>query len=291
MSYSLEQKVHDFNVTLYENTDLTKPEPNISQHTSEKSKKNFQGNKSNFRRNRFLSGSESDLPGGRSVKWKIMKKKTLQNIQHRIHSAEKPDSHKHSQVDEGKPNSDSNCGEHFSAPSTPNYDQQIPRAKKSYSPETPVRSQRIERPFSCQICKKTFKLRHHLSQHRESHSETKPFSSKQCGKSFTNGRYLNRQTSVHTGKLPHHCTVCGKGYGRRDHLTVHMRSHTGERPHIRKECGKSYSSIRSLNRHNRVHSGVRPCVCKECGESFRYYTSLYCHMRLHSAEKPNPSKA
>lgn len=41
------------------------------------------------------------------------------------------------------------------------------------------------RPFSCELCGKAFKHKHHLTEHRRLHSGEKPFQCKKCGKRFS----------------------------------------------------------------------------------------------------------
>lgn len=75
-----------------------------------------------------------------------------------------------------------------------------------------------ERPYSCNICKKTFARHETVIIHQR----------------------------THTGEKPHICSICNRGFASSGHLTGHMRSHTGEKTHECNICGKRLAGSSSL---------------------------------------------
>jgi hypothetical protein len=88
-----------------------------------------------------------------------------------------------------------------------------------------------ERRFACQVCKKRFWRKTHLTRH----------------------------SKAHQGKYEYHCEHCGKAFYRRDQYSVHLRSHTGERPYACafQGCSKRFTQKGALTRHERIHNRYR----------------------------------
>merc|ERR1712136_560164 len=66
------------------------------------------------------------------------------------------------------------------------------------------------RPFSCKICKKSFKNKRQLNAHMVVHTDIRPFSCQICGKRFKRRSYLTRHIDVHS--IIYVCGVCGKKF-------------------------------------------------------------------------------
>uniref|UniRef100_A0A3B3UZT4 C2H2-type domain-containing protein n=1 Tax=Poecilia latipinna TaxID=48699 RepID=A0A3B3UZT4_9TELE len=113
----------------------------------------------------------------------------------------------------------------------------------------------------------------------------KPFSCQICGKSFSGIGNLNRHKRIHTGEKPFSCQICGKRFSRIGHLKDHKRIHTGERPFSCQICGNRFSQIGNLKDHKRIHTGERPFSCLSCGKSFSRISNLNRHKRIHTGEK------
>lgn len=50
-----------------------------------------------------------------------------------------------------------------------------------------------QRPFPCDLCGKSFKHKHHLTEHRRLHTGEKPFECAKCGKRFSHSGMLKWQ--------------------------------------------------------------------------------------------------
>uniref|UniRef100_A0A671TSZ2 C2H2-type domain-containing protein n=1 Tax=Sparus aurata TaxID=8175 RepID=A0A671TSZ2_SPAAU len=102
--------------------------------------------------------------------------------------------------------------------------------------------------------------------HGDSGSTRKPFSCNCCGKSFRMRKSLILHMRVHTGEKPFSCRTCGKDFRSSSNLLDHMRVHTGGKPFPCNTCGTEFRTRYSLSLHMRVHTGEKPIYCKTCGK-------------------------
>eukprot|EP00088_Acartia_fossae_P007069 TRINITY_DN13283_c0_g1_i7.p1 TRINITY_DN13283_c0_g1~~TRINITY_DN13283_c0_g1_i7.p1 ORF type:complete len:528 (+),score=103.60 TRINITY_DN13283_c0_g1_i7:64-1584(+) len=82
-----------------------------------------------------------------------------------------------------------------------------------------------EKKFHCEMCGKSFYIKHKLDEHMRTHTGETPFGCEICGKAFTASRILSRHRVIHTGERPHECVLCGKSFNQKSNLKTHMKSH------------------------------------------------------------------
>lgn len=143
-----------------------------------------------------------------------------------------------------------------------------------------------DKPYTCEICNKTFKLSDSYNIHKRTHTKERPYKCLQCDKTYTNYSGLNKHLRAHTGVKEYQCAQCGKSFGRNDILIEHMKLHSGERPFTCETCGTSFTSKSTLKVHIRVHTLEKPYSCKFCSKSFSQSSVLNRHLRTHTGERP-----
>ena len=117
------------------------------------------------------------------------------------------------------------------------------------------------KPFSCDICQKSFSLNFQLADHKESHQE-----------------------------LEMKCDHCENRFPTKKRLKQHIQSkHKPKVPVVRTTCiicKKTLFDTATLNRHNRlIHSKERPFPCKSCPLSFALRSMLNTHKKDRHGEK------
>ena len=141
----------------------------------------------------------------------------------------------------------------------------------------------VPRPYSCKVCDKRFRTKHHLNQHEQSHAAVQMYTCSQCEKQFATQHCLSRHMNVHSSKYK--CTECGKCFGNKANLATHSRTHSGEKPFECTVYGKQFTTSGNLVNHSRIHSGEKPYKCTDCDKAFSQSGNLHVHLR--STEETN----
>ncbi|XP_053269412.1 zinc finger protein 646 [Pleuronectes platessa] len=153
-----------------------------------------------------------------------------------------------------------------------------------------------ERPFTCNICNRSYRHAGSLLNHKNTH-KTGTFSCTVCSKPFTNPMALRNHTRIHTQKKKYVCLTCGKAFRLASILHNHQRVHNRMASHFScTACGKSFQGRSGLKRHrcrrgqgSSIRAGVQQSergdkcfTCDLCGRSYRHAGSLLNHKKTHS---------
>ncbi|XP_049630027.1 zinc finger protein Gfi-1b isoform X2 [Suncus etruscus] len=133
------------------------------------------------------------------------------------------------------------------------------------------------RPFSCDICGKSFGHAVSLEQHMLVHSQERTFECRMCGKAFKRSSTLSTHLLIHSDTRPYPCQFCGKRFHQKSDMKKHTYIHTGEKPHKCQVCGKAFSQSSNLITHSRKHTGFKPFSCELCAKGFQRKVDLRRH--------------
>ncbi|KAG3259683.1 hypothetical protein H1C71_029293 [Ictidomys tridecemlineatus] len=148
-----------------------------------------------------------------------------------------------------------------------------------------------ERPFSCEVCGRSYKHAGSLINHRQSH-QTGHFGCQACSKGFSNLMSLKNHRRIHADPRRFRCNECGKAFRLRKQLASHQRVHFERRGGTQKmtredrpfrcgQCGRTYRHAGSLLNHRRSHE-TGQYSCPTCPKTYSNRMALKDHQRLHS---------
>ncbi|NP_001390987.1 zinc finger protein 646 [Mus musculus] len=150
-----------------------------------------------------------------------------------------------------------------------------------------------ERPFSCEVCGRTYKHAGSLINHRQSH-QTGHFGCQACSKGFSNLMSLKNHRRIHADPRQFRCSECGKAFRLRKQLANHQRVHAErrrsrgtqkltreDRPFRCGQCGRTYRHAGSLMNHQCNPEASR-YSCPFCFKTYSNRTALKDHQRVHS---------
>lgn len=148
------------------------------------------------------------------------------------------------------------------------------------------RSHTAKKTFVCDVCNKKFSIRKILKNHYRIHTGEKPFECSVCNAKFSRSASLHRHRTTHTEVKQYKCNICGKDFSRNDHLKKHYRTHTGVKIYKCEVCNKQFSQKENLVIHGFIHTGKKPYTCEVCNRSFSQGGHLNAHKLIHTGEKP-----
>lgn len=147
-----------------------------------------------------------------------------------------------------------------------------------------------EKPYICEICKKTFSQSSGLTVHMRTHTNKKPYICEICEKPFASGGNLTVHMRTHTNEKPYICEICEKQFVHSGHLKNHLRTHSQEKSYKCNSCDMTFTTSGGLSSHIRIHTTHRRHKCATCGKLFRHSSALNVHMRTHTLERPYQCK-
>lgn len=111
--------------------------------------------------------------------------------------------------------------------------------------------------YVCDYCGKRFLNKNSYSDHINKHTGEKPYSCDMCDKSFTFKSVLNKHKLFkHTTNKPFPCPICRKAFKMQRLLNQHLVTHTGQSNFVCEECGRSFSCKNTLKNHHPKCKGV-----------------------------------
>ncbi|XP_029174237.1 zinc finger protein 2-like isoform X2 [Nylanderia fulva] len=139
--------------------------------------------------------------------------------------------------------------------------------------------------FQCSTCDKMYEKWSSLDIHEATHRLDKPYLCDLCGKSFKHSNNLRGHKRIHLDesiKKRHMCEICGSAFRSRFHLREHMNQHDGNRPYSCEQCGKAFYKRIQLRQHKLSH-GFNRHTCPICGATFNRRGNMNAHMKRHNA--------
>eukprot|EP00116_Pleurobrachia_bachei_P007008 sb/3467270/ len=138
----------------------------------------------------------------------------------------------------------------------------------------------------CNACSSEFQDATMFIRHLKSHSDERPYSCDICPKSYKYPWLLKKHkamvhSEVHgTNSVVHTCETCFKTFPCQSALKVHMNHHQGVKAHActHEGCNKTYTWPSQLSEHIKSHS-ADPWTCKTCPKTFQSRSGWSYHTK------------
>eukprot|EP01083_Nonionella_stella_P214764 773554_1 len=178
----------------------------------------------------------------------------------------------------------------------PNNNRKVRRSKpKTNSAHVQKHNCDNDRPFSCDICHKSFRKKKYVIEHRiQVHTEERHYQCDQCDKSFKLSRRLSHHIRQAHNGYPYECTKCNMKFQMHADFKKHQTgSCTGVSGHTEDriecvECSKVFESTSALITHQATHDVERPFKCFVAGCIWSFKRKDHLHTHLFKIHNKNP---
>ncbi len=148
----------------------------------------------------------------------------------------------------------------------------------------------LNKRYQCENCGKVCVGKTEYTSHmNKEHLGIRPFSCQVCHKSFHRKAVLREHMKLH-GDPKYSCPKCGKLFHQKPGLEVHMGTHVAqqEKKFTCEVCNKTFARKMSLTRHSRIHTGDKPYKCQLCPGAFSDFSILRRHVKgVHRLDDKN----